>query len=83
MPELSELVGGRRLILVSNREPYEHVRSGGVTEIRRPPGGLVSALDPLMRRTNGIWVAWGSGNADRDAATIAASIVAASREFDL
>jgi alpha,alpha-trehalose-phosphate synthase [UDP-forming] len=68
MPELSELVGGRRLILVSNREPYEHVRSGGVTEIRRPPGGLVSALDPLMRRTNGTWVAWGSGNADRDAA---------------
>jgi trehalose 6-phosphate synthase len=28
----------------------------------------VSALDPLMRRTNGTWVAWGSGNADRDAA---------------
>ena len=68
MPELSELVGSRRLILVSNREPYEHVRSGGVTEIRRPPGGLVSALDPLMRRTNGVWVAWGSGNADRDVA---------------
>ncbi len=36
--------------------------------MRRPPGGLVSALDPLMRRTNGVWVAWGSGNADRDAA---------------
>jgi trehalose 6-phosphate synthase len=68
MPELSQLVGNRRLILVSNREPYEHVRTGGVVQIRRPPGGLVSALDPLMRRTNGVWVAWGSGNADRDAA---------------
>lgn len=65
MPELSDLVGNRRLILVSNREPYEHVKTGGTVEIRRPPGGLVSALDPLMRRTNGIWVAWGSGNADR------------------
>jgi alpha,alpha-trehalose-phosphate synthase [UDP-forming] len=68
MPELSDLVGTRRLILVSNREPYEHVRTGGILEVRRPPGGLVSALDPLMRRTNGTWVAWGSGNADRDAA---------------
>ena len=68
MPELSDLVGNRRLILVSNREPYEHVRTGGTLEVRRPPGGLVSALDPLMRRTNGVWVAWGSGNADRDAA---------------
>jgi trehalose 6-phosphate synthase len=68
MPELSDLVGTRRLILVSNREPYEHVRTGGNLEVRRPPGGLVSALDPLMRRTNGTWVAWGSGNADRDAA---------------
>ena len=68
MPQLSDLIGNRRLILVSNREPYEHVRKGDTVDVRRPPGGLVSALDPLMRRTNGVWVAWGSGDADRDAA---------------
>jgi alpha,alpha-trehalose-phosphate synthase [UDP-forming]/trehalose-phosphatase len=59
---------GHTLILLSNREPYEHVKSDGEITVRYPPGGLVSALDPTMRRTNGIWVAWGSGSADRETA---------------
>jgi alpha,alpha-trehalose-phosphate synthase [UDP-forming] len=53
-------------ILVSNREPYEHVRGPNGIEIRTPPGGVVSALDPTLRRTHGTWVAWGSGSADRE-----------------
>ena len=32
----------------------------------RTSGGLVSALDPMMRRLGGTWIAWGSGKADRD-----------------
>jgi alpha,alpha-trehalose-phosphate synthase [UDP-forming] len=55
----------RTLIVLSNREPYEHVRAGNVVELRTPAGGLVSALDPTMQRTHGVWVAWGSGSADR------------------
>jgi alpha,alpha-trehalose-phosphate synthase [UDP-forming] len=73
MPETSEYLAGRTLILVSNREPYEHTfepTSAAVT-VRRPPGGLVSALDPTMQRTRGTWVAWGSGTADRDTADAA------------
>ena len=58
----------RTLILLSNREPYEHVREDEETQARKPPGGLVSALDPTMRRTRGVWVAWGSGSADRNVA---------------
>ena len=54
-------------ILVSNREPYEHVRGPRGIEIRTPAGGVVSALDPTLRRTHGTWVAWGSGSADREA----------------
>ena len=53
-------------ILVSNREPYEHVRGPGGIEIRTPAGGVVSALDPTLRRIHGTWVAWGSGSADRE-----------------
>lgn len=53
-------------ILVSNREPYEHVRGPDGIEIKTPAGGVVSALDPTLRRTHGTWVAWGSGSADRD-----------------
>ncbi len=55
----------RPLILLSNREPYEHVHKPSGIEIRFPAGGLVSALDPILRQTHGTWVAWASGDADR------------------
>lgn len=61
----------RTLILLSNREPYEHVHGPDAVEVRQPAGGLVSALDPTMRRTHGTWVAWGSGSADREMADAA------------
>jgi alpha,alpha-trehalose-phosphate synthase [UDP-forming] len=58
--------GTERLIVVSNREPYEHRWGDDVGEIRikRPAGGLTSALDPLLQAVGGIWIAWGSGDAD-------------------
>jgi trehalose 6-phosphate synthase len=65
---LERHLAGRTLILLSNREPYEHVQDGDAVTVRRPPGGLVSALDPTLQRTRGTWVAWGSGSADREAA---------------
>lgn len=55
-----------KFILVSNREPYEHLRGPRGIEVKQPAGGLVSALDPTMRRIHGTWVAWGSGSADRE-----------------
>ncbi|HXE58214.1 MAG TPA: trehalose-6-phosphate synthase [Gemmatimonadales bacterium] len=55
------------LILLSNREPFEHNRGGdGELSITRPAGGLTSALQPLMASRGGTWVAWGSGSADFD-----------------
>lgn len=68
MNEFAEYLRGRTLILLSNREPYEHRRGEDGIEMRQPPGGLVSALDPTMRATHGTWVAWGSGSADRETA---------------
>ena len=69
MPDIERHLDGRTLILLSNREPYEHVRTpGGDVVVRQPAGGLVSALDPTKQRTAGVWVAWGSGSADRNAA---------------
>ncbi|MEO7217668.1 MAG: trehalose-6-phosphate synthase [Gemmatimonadaceae bacterium] len=65
MPRKRQYELDRPLILLSNREPYEHVYKAGGVEIRSPAGGLVSALDPILQRTNGTWVAWASGNADR------------------
>lgn len=69
MPNLSQHLRDRTLIMLSNREPYEHRRvDNGTTDVRQPPGGLVSALDPTMRATHGVWVAWGSGSGDRQSA---------------
>lgn len=56
-----------RLIAVSNRQPYEHHRDNNRLVCKRTDGGLTSALDPVLRRCGGTWIAWGSGPADRDA----------------
>lgn len=53
-----------RLFVVSNREPYMHQRVGSTVECVVPPSGLVTALEPVLRACNGVWVAHGSGNAD-------------------
>ncbi len=57
-------LGGNRLVLVSNRGPYTHEKSRRGIICERTVGGLVSALDPVMQSCGGVWVAWGSGNAD-------------------
>jgi trehalose-6-phosphate synthase len=59
----SRLDGGR-LIAVSNREPYMHVRQGKSWQVVVPPSGLVTALEPVLRACDGTWIAHGSGDAD-------------------
>ncbi|MEI3866972.1 trehalose-6-phosphate synthase [Microbacterium sp. CCNWLW134] len=43
------------LVVVANRLPVDRDPDGGW---RRSPGGLVTALEPVMRRTHGAWVGW-------------------------
>src|SRR5919106_4057296 len=57
---------GEQVIVVSNREPYIHVRQGELIVVRRPASGLVTALEPVMRACSGTWVAHGGGSADRE-----------------
>src|SRR6266516_2725594 len=57
---------GQEVIVVSNREPYIHMRRGAVLEVWRPASGLVAALEPIMRACSGTWIAHGSGDADRE-----------------
>ena len=56
--------GSSRLFVVSNREPYMHVRKGGQTVCEGPPSGLVTAIEPVLRACDGVWVAHGSGSED-------------------
>jgi alpha,alpha-trehalose-phosphate synthase [UDP-forming] len=55
-----------RLFVVSNREPYTHVRRGKSIEVSVPASGLVTALEPVLRACDGTWVAHGSGDADME-----------------
>ncbi len=59
------------LIVASNREPCSHRRTARGLKAEVPAGGLVSALDKVLQVTGGTWVAWGSGNGDRDGADAA------------
>ncbi|MBI4562259.1 MAG: trehalose-6-phosphate synthase, partial [Candidatus Rokubacteria bacterium] len=61
-------LGGRPLFVVSNREPVSHVWRGGQIQAQTPASGLVTALEPVMRACGGVWVAHGSGEADRETA---------------
>src|SRR4051794_31948523 len=60
-----ERLGGARLVVVANREPFIHVYEGDKVRCMRPASGLTTALDPVMRACSGTWVAHGSGDADR------------------
>ncbi len=57
---------GRTLLVISNREPYQHVRQGSQIVPIVPPSGLVTALEPILRACGGTWIAQATGNADRD-----------------
>jgi trehalose 6-phosphate synthase len=60
-----ERLGGSKIVVVANREPYIHMHEGDEVRCMRPASGLTTAIDPLMRACGGVWVAHGSGTADR------------------
>lgn len=67
---LSEFVrtklDGYRFIVVSNREPFQHRYVNGQIECIQPASGMANALDPVMQASGGLWIAHGSGDADKE-----------------
>jgi len=61
-------LNGSRLFAVSNREPYEHSRQGNSIAWSVPPSGLVTALEPVLRASDGTWIAQATGGADKETA---------------
>jgi trehalose 6-phosphate synthase len=46
-------------VVVANRLPIDMERHpDGTTTWKRSPGGLVTALEPLLRRRRGAWIGW-------------------------
>ncbi|MEW1957886.1 trehalose-6-phosphate synthase [Kineococcus sp. NPDC059986] len=53
------MAGDYDLVVVANRLPVDRVEEpDGTTSWRRSPGGLVTALEPVMQREDGAWVGW-------------------------
>jgi trehalose 6-phosphate synthase len=51
------------LVIVANRLPVDRVEADdGTVSWRRSPGGLVSALEPVMRTYDGAWIGWDGGS---------------------
>src|SRR3989449_4590074 len=57
--------GASPIFVLSNREPVSHVRDGAAIRELQPASGLVTAMAPIMFACGGVWVAHGSGDADR------------------
>jgi trehalose 6-phosphate synthase len=50
-------------VVVASRLPVDRIEDAdGGTTWRTSPGGLVTALEPVMRRSGGVWIGW-SGDA--------------------
>ena len=64
---VSERFAGRKLVVVSNREPIIHERAAdGGHRVLHPASGMTTALGPITEACHGVWVAHGSGSADFD-----------------
>lgn len=52
-------------VVVANRLPVDRVDdSSGKATWRASPGGLVTALHPVLREHNGVWIGWPGGQLD-------------------
>ncbi len=50
------------LVIVANRLPVDRVElPDGTKGWRTSPGGLVTAIEPVMRANHGIWIGWPGG----------------------
>jgi trehalose 6-phosphate synthase len=54
-----------KLIAVSNRQPFSHILRSGRIICQRQPGGLVTALNPVLEAVQGTWIAVGTSAYDR------------------
>ena len=54
-----EAAGRHRFVVVASRLPVDRTEGpDGEAEWRPSPGGLVSALEPVMREAAGVWIGW-------------------------
>lgn len=58
------MVSGSSFVVVANRLPVDEVITETGREWQRSPGGLVTALHPVLAARGGTWVGWSGGIGD-------------------
>ncbi|MBU0657127.1 MAG: trehalose-6-phosphate synthase [Gammaproteobacteria bacterium] len=62
---VAEKLQDNLFVVVSNREPFIHKFTPDGIQCVTPASGLVTALDSVLQSCGGIWIAHGSGSADK------------------
>lgn len=62
---VKDILKSRRIVVVSNTEPYVHSKLGNKINFFMPASGMITAIEPVMEACGGVWFAYGSGNADK------------------
>jgi trehalose-6-phosphate synthase len=64
--EVENLLQKKKMIVVSNREPYMHIHSGKEIKCIVPASGMITAMEPILKACSGLWIASGTGDADME-----------------
>jgi trehalose 6-phosphate synthase len=60
-PQVGDVLGGRKLVVMSNRAPIKVVREGREERIEPTVGGVGTTFLRLLEHHGGIWIAWNGG----------------------
>lgn len=64
--EIETLLKKKKMIVVSNREPYMHIHEGKNIKCIVPASGMITAMEPILKACSGLWIASGTGDADKE-----------------
>jgi trehalose-6-phosphate synthase len=64
--EMENLLENKKMIVVSNREPYMHIHEGKDIKCIVPASGMITAMEPILKACSGLWIASGTGDADKE-----------------
>ena len=64
--EVENLLEKKKMIVVSNREPYMHIHDGKEIKCIVPASGMITAMEPILKACSGLWIAAGTGDADKE-----------------
>lgn len=64
--EMEILLKNKKMIVISNREPYMHIHEGKTIKCIVPASGMITAMEPILKACGGLWIASGTGDADKE-----------------